>query len=400
MPGYKLFTGGRLILPDRILDDGCVLLEGDRITEVGKRLEVTVPPDAEIIDAGGHYISPGFVDIHVHGGAGSDFSDGTIEDLRKVARFHASGGVTSLAATTASMPQEQILKALDAIAEAKSSPPDGARVLGAHLEGPYLLREKRGCHLESRVRNPDPREYRKFLDRSKDILSMTCAPDLPGSESMIRAFAEAGIVVSAGHSNASFSLMMDAVGWGVTHTTHLYCAMSDFVTFTRPFVKREGGMVEAIFLDERLTTEVISDGIHLSADMLRMPYKIKGPEKVAIVTDAMRGAGMPDGEYTFGPRDGQKAVVRNRESRIVSGEWLASSTFRLNEMVRVYRGLIGAPLHEVVRMASLTPAQIVKQDGSLGSLEKGKLADIILFDENIEVKRVFVSGQEQKTEQR
>ena len=228
---------------------------------------------------------------------------------------------------------------------------------------------------------------------------MTCAPELPGAKAMIRAFAEEGIVISAGHSNASYSLMREAIEWGVTHTTHLYCAMSDFVTFSKPFVKRQGGMVEAIFLNDRLTTEVISDGIHLSADMLAMPYKIKGPENVAIVSDAMRGAGMPDGEYAFGPRNGQRAIVKDRESRVITGEWLASSTFRLNEMVRVYRELVGAPLHEVVRMASLTPATIIRQADRIGSLEKGKLADIILFDDNLEIQGVFVGGREFATGQ-
>ncbi len=395
MSEYKLFTGGKVILPDRILDDGCVLVKGDRIEQVGEKSEMNVPPDAELIDAAGDYISPGFVDIHIHGGAGSDFSDATMEDLRKVTRFHAGGGVTSVAATTASMPTEQILNALDVIAEAKRSSPDGSRVLGAHLEGPYLLNEKRGCHLESQVRDPAPEEYEQFLHRAEDILIMTCAPDLPGPEEMIRAFTAAGIVISAGHSDAPYSLMMHAIEWGVAHTTHLYCAMSSYATFSKPFVNREGGMVEAVFLDDRLTTEVISDGIHLSADMLRMPYKIRGPENVAIVSDAMRGAGMPDGEYTFGPRDGQRAIVKNRESRVITGEWLASSTFRLNEMVRVYYQLVEAPLHDVVRMASLTPAAIIRQDRNVGSLEKGKLADIIIFDDDIEIKRVFGGGSEQ-----
>lgn len=394
MSECKVFVGGRVILPDRIIEDGCVVVKGDRIEEVGERSRVSPPRGAEIIEAGGNFISPGFVDIHVHGGAGSDFSDGTIEDFRKVTRFHAAGGVTSVAATTASMPTDRILKALDVIAKAKNSPPEGSRVVGAHLEGPYLLAEKRGCHLESEVRNPNREEYNKFLERGDDILSMTCAPDLADSDEMIRAFSAAGIVVSAGHSNASYSLMMDATGWGVMHTTHLYCAMSDFVTFSKPFVKRQGGIVEAILLDERLTTEVISDGIHLSADMLHIPYKLKGPDKVAIVSDAMRGAGMPDGEYTFGPRDGQRAIVKNRESRVITGEWLASSTFRLNEMVRVFRELVGAPLHDVVRMVTLTPATIIKQEDRIGSLEKGKLADIIFFDDNIEVKRVFLGAME------
>lgn len=395
MSEYKLFAGGKVILPDRILDDGCVLVKGDRIEEVGGRWEIAAPPDAEIIDSRGNYICPGFVDIHNHGGAGSDFSDATMEDLRTVTRFHAGGGVTSVAATTASMPTEQILKALDVITEAKKSSPDGARVLGAHLEGPYLLNEKRGCHLESQVRDPNPSEYGQFLDRAEHILSMTCAPDLPGSEVMIRAFTAAGIVISAGHSDAPYSLMMRAIEWGVSHTTHLYCAMSSYATFSKPFVNREGGMVEAVFLDDRLTTEVISDGIHLSADMLRMPYKIRGPENVAIVSDAMRGAGMPDGEYTFGPRDGQRAIVKNRESRVITGEWLASSTFRLNEMVRVYYQLVEAPLHNVVRMASLTPAAIIRQHHNVGSLEKGKLADVIFFDDDIEIRRVFIGGSEQ-----
>lgn len=394
MAEYKLFMGGRVILPGTILEDGFVLVKDGLIEEVAPRPQISPPPGTELFNAGGGYISPGFVDIHVHGGAGSDFSDATSEDLRNVARFNAAGGVTSLVATTASMAAPQILTALEIISEAESSPPEGSRILGAHLEGPCLLDEKRGCHLQSQVRNPDPREYERFLDFADTVLSMTCSPDLPGAEQMVPTLAEAGIVISAGHSNASYALMMQAIEWGITHTTHLFCAMSSFVTFSKPFVKRQGGMVEAILLDDRLTTEIISDGIHLSADMLELPYKVKGPDKVALVSDAMRGAGMPDGQYTFGPRDGQPAVVKNRESRVVSGEWLASSTFRIDEMVRVYRRLVAAPLHDVIRMASLTPATIVKQNDRVGSLEKGKFADILFLNPDLEVERIFIGGEE------
>ncbi len=395
---YKAFTGGRVILPGTILDHGCVVVKGERIQKVGERSQVDPPREAQIIDAGGGYISPGFVDIHVHGGAGSDFSDGTMHDLRNACRFHMAGGVTSVVPATASMPTEQILTALGVIAEAKRLPPDGSRVLGAHLEGPYLLYEKRGCHIESQVRNPDPDEYGKFIDRADHILRVTCAPELPGAEEMISALSAAGIIASAGHSNASYSLIMRAIEWGVTHITHIYCAMSTFVTFSKQLAKREGGMVEAALLDERLTTEVISDGVHLSADMLRLIHKNKGPGKVAIVSDAMRGAGMPDGEYTFGPRDGPKAVVKNGESRI-SGR-LASSTFRLNQMVRFYHEHVGVPLYDIVRMASLTPATIIRQADRIGSLEKGKFADVIVFDDDILVKRVFIGGNEQRVADR
>jgi N-acetylglucosamine-6-phosphate deacetylase len=224
---------------------------------------------------------------------------------------------------------------------------------------------------------------------------MTLAPELPGAHPLIEALRRHGANASAGHSEALYHEMADAADRGVNHVTHLYCAMTDAMNnrWRGTPQPRAAGMVEAVYLDDRLSSELITDGKHLSREMLLLAFRVKGYEKLAIVTDAMRGAGMPDGDYTFGPRHGMLAHVRNREARIPDGTALASSVYPMNEMVRTFRELTGCPLWQAVRMASLTPAQIVGAARELGSLAPGKRADIILFDEQINVRGVYLGGR-------
>jgi N-acetylglucosamine-6-phosphate deacetylase len=202
-------------------------------------------------------------------------------------------------------------------------------------------------------------------------------------------------VASAGHSEALYHEMAEAVAWGVRHVTHLYCAMTDAMNNRWRLTPhpRTAGILEAVFLEERLTSELISDGRHLSREMLRVAFRNKGYEGLAIVTDAMRGAGMPDGEYTFGPRHGRPVVVRNGEARVPDGTALASSVCPMNEMVRILRELVGCPLWQAVRMASLTPATIVGRHSEVGSLTPGKWADLILFDEQVQIRGVYLGGE-------
>jgi N-acetylglucosamine-6-phosphate deacetylase len=188
--------------------------------------------------------------------------------------------------------------------------------------------------------------------------------------------------------------MEAAADWGLTHVTHLYCAMTDAMNnrWRGTPNPRVAGMVEAVYLDERLSSELITDGKHLSREMLRLALGVKGYRKLAIVTDAMRGAGMPDGEYAFGPRHGMTAVVRNREARIPDGTALASSVYPMNEMIRTFRDLTGCPLWQAIHMASLTPAEIAGVADDLGSLDAGKRADIVLCDEDMNIAAVYLGG--------
>jgi N-acetylglucosamine-6-phosphate deacetylase len=390
----QVFFNGTLITDSGVIADAMVTTADGRVVYAGPRRDERIPPGAERIDANGAYIGPGFVDIHIHGGAGSDFMDATSEDVQTVFRYHALHGTTSLCPTTATAPLAEILSALDGIERYRNGSQADGRALGAHIEGPYLSMSKRGCHLPEHVRNPEEREWKQILERGP-IASMTLAPELPGAPGLIEALRRRGANPNAGHSEALYHEIEEAVSWGVSHVTHLYCAMTDAMNnrWRGTANPRSGGILEAVYLDDRLSSELITDGKHLSAEMLCLALRIKGPEKLAIVTDAMRGAGMPDGVYAFGPRHGMQAVVRNGEARVPDGTALASSVCPMNEMVRVFRELTNCPLWEAVRMASLTPAAIVHCDDEIGSLEPGKWADVVLLDDQVNVLGTWVGGR-------
>ena len=388
----KAFVNAKLITDSGVVPDGMVIVHGDRIDYAGPRGEV--PERADVIDASGQYLAPGFVDIHVHGGAGSDFMDAADADIETVFRYHAAHGTTSLCPTTATAPLDEILTSLEAIARYRNGLQLFGRALGAHIEGPYLAMTKRGCHLPQFVHNPEEREWRKMLERGP-VASMTLAPELPGARALVEELHRRGANANAGHSEALYQEMEEAADWGMRHVTHLYCAMTDAMNnrWRGTPNPRSGGIVEAVYLDERLSSELITDGKHLSPEMLKLAFRNKGYEKLAIVTDAMRGAGMPDGEYAFGPRHGMRATVKNGEARVPDGTALASSVFPMNEMVRVFRELAGCPLWQAVRMASLTPAQIVHRDDRIGSLAPGKFADLLIIDEQIRVQATYIGGR-------
>ncbi|MFN0165898.1 MAG: N-acetylglucosamine-6-phosphate deacetylase [Bryobacteraceae bacterium] len=393
MPGeYLVFHNGGVLTDSGVTPDGMVVVRDGLIDYVGPFEADRLPEGAETVDAGGQFIAPGFVDIHVHGGDGADFMDATAEDVERVLRFHARHGTTSVCATTATAPLDEILAAIDAI-ESRRADPEWARILGVHVEGPYLTMSKRGCHLPEHVRTPQRHEWEQILERGK-IASMTLAPELPGGRELVEALYHGGAIASAGHSEALYHEMDEAIAWGVRHVTHLYCAMTDAMNnrWRGTPNPRAAGMVEAVYLNDELSSELITDGKHLSAEMLRMAMRNKGYEKLAIITDAMRGAGMPDGEYAFGPRNGMTAIVRNREARIPDGTALASSVYAMNEMVRTFRELTGCPLWQAVRMASLTPAEIAGESRAIGSLARGKKADILVLDDQVEIREVYREG--------
>jgi N-acetylglucosamine-6-phosphate deacetylase len=390
----QFFFNGTLVTDRGLIPNGVLVARAGRIDALGRFDPGMMPANAEQIDAGGLYIAPGFVDIHVHGGAGSDFMDATTDDVATVFRYHSAHGTTALCPTTATAPLGEILAALDGVARYRSGDERWGRALGAHIEGPYLAPTKSGCHLPEHLRNPSDGEWKQILEHGP-IASMTLAPELPGARKLVEALHQHGANASAGHSEALYHEMTESIAWGVNHVTHLYCAMTDAMNnrWRGTPNPRAAGMVEAVYLDNRLTSELITDGKHLSGEMLRLAYRNKGSHQLAIITDAMRAAGMPDGEYRFGPRHGMRAVVRGREARIPDGTALASSVFPMNEMVKVFRDLVGCELYDAVRMASLTPAEIVGVADDIGSLATGKWADVILIDDDVNVKAVYVGGR-------
>jgi N-acetylglucosamine-6-phosphate deacetylase len=389
----RIFHGGTIVLPDKLLDGGAVCVEDGRISAVHPSI-CHPPPQAEGIDLQGGYLTPGFVDLHVHGGGGADFMDGTKEAFRTVCRAHARHGTTSLLPTTTAARHEQHLAFLGICRQLKNAA-TGASILGAHFYGPYFAREARGCHPAAPVRPPRPEEYRAYLEYADSICTATVAPELPGAEAFVRDCIKAGIRCNAGHSYATFEQMEAAVAWGVRHVDHLFCAMSDRARLrqTQTYPMR-GGVMEATLYFDDLTTEVIADGKHLRRELLLLAYKVKGPDRLALVTDCNRALDMPDGEYMFGPRDGGEPIRRaDGVGMMPDGTALASGVMGMDHMLRTFLHLTGAPLVDVVRMATLTPARIAGREREIGSIAVGKRADLVVLDSNLEVRDVYPAGQ-------
>jgi N-acetylglucosamine-6-phosphate deacetylase len=323
--------------------------------------------------------------------------DGTNQAFQTILACHARHGTTSIVPTTTVARHDQIMTVLATARRFRDrADGHGARVLGAHFYGPYFRYEARGAHPGAAIRAPVASEYSQYLEYSDSICTATVAPELPGAAEFALACAERGVRTNVGHSWATFPQMADAVAWGVRHVDHLFCAMSD-KTRLRQFktYPMQGGVLEATLFFDELTTEVIADGKHLSADLLQLALKIKGPDRLALVTDCNRALDMPEGEYLIGPLDGgEPCIHRDGVGLMPDGTGLASSVRGMDHMVRTFAAMTGRPLWEVVRMASLTPARIVGWDREIGSLEPGKRGDLVILDRDLNVRRVFSDGAE------
>jgi|SRR5579862_6359786 len=366
-------------------------LAGGRI--VGPRAPgSTAPPGARKIDGRGCVAVPGFIDLHVHGARGFDFMDASEEAFRVIGEYHAAGGTTGYLPTTATESPEAILACIDQAGRCRSQKIGGIEILGVHVEGPYMAPKKHGCHDPGYVRLPSAGENRQYLDRAPIIKRMTLAPELPGMQPFIRELSRSGVIPSGGHSEATIDQTREAIGNGMTMITHLYSAMSTIVK-SGPF--RIPGMLEATLLDDRLATELIADLKHVSADLLRLALKAKAEHTICFVTDAMRGAGMPDGTYTFGSARGTRAVVENGVARNLENTGFASSTVRMIDLVRNAVEAAGLDLPAAVRRASLIPATILGVADRKGSLDPGKDADVVLLETSprLEVRMTLSRGE-------
>lgn len=401
---------GTVLLPDGELAEGAVLVEENRIAAVAPR-DILLPQaevrDAELIEAPpGGYIAPGYVDLHVHGGAGADFMDGTAEAFRTVLAAHTRHGTTSCTPTTTVARHDQILAVLalcrqfkaagiKAAVEGYHGEPPCARVLGAHFYGPYFHPDARGCHPAEPLRPPVAEEFEAYLEFADAIVTATVAPELPGAEAFAKACRQRGIRLNAGHSQATFAQVEAAIGWGVAHVDHLFCAMSDKSKLrAKQAWPMQGGLLEATLYFDELTTEVIADGRHLAPDLLRLALKIKGHERLALCTDCSRALDMPEGEYLFGPSDGGVPFRHEQGVGLMpDGSALASSAQGMDHMVRTFMAATHCPAWMAVAMASITPARIAGVDRQLGSLEAGKLADLLVLDKDLNVQAVYIAGQ-------
>ncbi len=378
---------GAVVRPDGLVEDGGVLCADGRIVAVGS--DVESPPGA--LEVKGAFVAPGFVDIHVHGGDGADFMDGTRDAVLTATRAHARHGTTTIFPTTTTGSPDQLEAMLAACASAPSG--SGARVAGVHLYGPFFAADKLGCHGAGGRRDPEPGEYERYLE-SGLVRIATCAAELPGAEAYYEAAAARDCLVTCGHSNASWGEMERAFAAGVRHVDHFWCAMSSVPSVAeRLGTPMQGSMEQFVLLRDEMSTEVIADGAHLAPELLEFAFRVKGPSRLCLVTDSSRALDMPPGEYRFGPEaDGEAFESDGVVGR--QGARLASSVSGMDRMVRTMVGATSASLPEAVRMASLTPAELAGIAGEVGSLEPGKRADVLVLSRELEVQRVFLAGEE------
>lgn len=377
----------------KLVQDGKItpcdlLLRDDRIEAI---LPVDqLEPGLKTVSADGLYLSHGFIDIHVHGGGGADFMDGTEDAWRTAAALHLRHGTTCMTPTTLSATTEELMGAFAVFYRCRNELQDGARLLGLHLEGPYFSPAQSGAQDPTQLRNPDPAECEKILDRCPDILRWSLAPELPGALEMGRLLARRGIVAAIGHSDATYAQVCAAVQAGYTHVTHLYSATS---TVTRENGFRRGGIVESAYLLPELTSEIIADGCHLPPELLQMAYRFIGPKRLALITDAMRGAGQTGGESILGSlRCGQKVIIEDGVAKMPDRKAFAGSVCTADRLVRNMVTLAGASLPDAIEMMTATPARIIGRGHITGTVAPGRKADLVLFDENIHIRQVWTDG--------
>jgi len=371
--------GGRVITPLEVFEQADVLIEGGRILAVGPGLAAAAA--GERIEAEGHIVAPGLVDIHVHGSAGHDTMDATREAIEGMARYFASRGVTAFCPTTMTVPAEEIMASVRAVHECQQRPVEGAQPLGVHLEGPYIDAAKKGAQPPQHVRTAGDLDYRGFFSLG-NIRLVSLAPEFEENRELITFARARGVAVAVGHSSASYEQVVEAVKLGVSQSTHTFNQMEGI------HHRKPGTVGAALMLDE-IYAQFIADGVHLHPAIVKMIVHLKGPDRAVLITDAIRGAGMPDGEYELG---GQPITVKEGAVRLANGA-LAGSCLTMDQGVRNIAAFTGRPLAECLRMATLTPARAIGVAHRKGSIEPGKDADIVILTPNLEVAATVVMGR-------
>jgi N-acetylglucosamine-6-phosphate deacetylase len=378
----------QLVLPNEISRGSLVVRDG-RIARIATAAKAGRRDSAGTIDLRGGYLAPGFIDLHVHGAMGADTMEGTEQAFRTITEFHLRGGTTSIALTTITAPEDDILRVLEAAKPYhNTSIGNGARIVGVHIEGPFIAVGKAGAQNPAFIRNPEPREWKQYLRYRKLVTQMTIAPENPGSIPLIKALRKNGTIASAGHTDATDEHLVPALKAGLNQSTHTFNAMS---TITKRGPYRLAGMIEFAMAQDEIMAELIADSIHVPPILMRMLINAKGRDGVAIITDATCGAGLPPGT-TF-TLLGIRARTTRDVAEMADGTGLAGSTLTMIQGVKRVHQLAGASLVDAVRMATLNPASQLGRDNELGSLELGKRADLVWFDDTLRVRGVWIDGE-------
>lgn len=382
------FTNARLILPDEIRR-GSLTVRNGRIAGLAAGA-AKKKSGGETIDLKGGFLAPGFIDLHIHGAMGADAMDATEQAFRTITEFHLRGGTTSLTLTTLTAPESDILRVLKTVKPFHNrSIGTGARIVGVHVEGPFIALGKAGAQDPKYIRNPTPREWKKYLRFGKLVTEMTFAPENPGSIALIKALRKNGTIASGGHTDASDKHLIPALQAGLNQATHTFNAMSTIVK-VGPY--RLAGMIEFTMARDEIMAELIADGVHVPPILMRMLINAKGRDGVVIITDATLGAGLPPGtKFTL---LGVSARTTGQVAEMDDGTGLAGSTLTMIEGVQRVHQLAGEPLVDAVRMATLNPAKQLGREKEFGSLAAGKRADLVWFDDKFRVRGVWIDGEE------
>lgn len=385
-----LIKNGKLILSDRVTDRSSLLFSEKQILET--EFSGEIPGDTIIVDAKGGYVSPGLVDMHLHGGGGFDFMDGTIDAILTISQIHCKHGTTSLAPTTIACSKEELFALFDVFRKTMKSNDLGASLLGIHMEGPYISQVMKGAQPDKYVRNVEQGELDEILDRGGDlIIRWSVAPELPGMQQFAEKIIGNSILPAIAHSDAICEDILTSFSWGFRHITHMYCSTPSVRKINQNV---HAGIVEAAYLIDDMTVELIGDGKHVPQELLRVVYKLKGPERVALITDSMRAAGMDVKESFLGSfGSGNRVIIEDGVAKLPDRSSYAGSIATADKVIQNAHFKAGLPLHEAIRMMSLTPCEILGIDDKKGSLQKGKDADIVIFDNNLNVEKVFVEGK-------
>ena len=348
------------------------------ILNIGENL----PCEKETLDFEGCYVLPGFVDTHMHGAVGKTFIDFTEETAKEICEFEGRNGTTTIVPAISAAPEEKMKKAVEYICSKAEDGFDGAKIRGIHLEGPFFAEKFKGAHLPENIRKPSAEEAKRLIDSGNGLVKIiTMAPELESGIETVEYIADRGVTVSVGHSDGTYEETLEAFSHGATQTTHTFNAMS-------PFNHRKPGVAGAAIMSPDVQCELICDFFHVNKDVVGFLCKVKGMEKITMVTDSEVGTGMPDGQYEV---NGRTLSVRNKCTYTEDGTIAGGSSVLLDGVRNLVS--IGIPLEEAVKAATINGAKAAKIDGEVGSLETGKVADIIVLDKNLSLKAVFVSGK-------
>lgn len=383
-----IIKNGKIITPQGIIKNELLyVIDGviSDITTSNHSLENAIE-----IDAQNNYVSPGFIDIHLHGGGGFDFMDNNLDEYIKIAETHATHGTTAMNPTTLSCEREDLAATLKTYEKAANTITTGAQFIGVHIEGPYFAMSQKGAQDPRYIRNPNPAEYKEIIETTNVVTRWSAAPELPGAIEFGEYLCSKNIIPSIAHTDAIYEDVIKAFNAGYKLATHFYSAMSGV---TRRNAFRYAGVVEAGYLLDDMYVEAIADGIHLPAPLLKLIYKIKGPDRICLVTDAMRAAGTNVTESILGSRQlGLPVLIEDDVAKLPDRTAFAGSIATTDRLVRNMVQLAEVPLTDAIKMMTETPAIVMKVADKKGTLQKGKDADIVIFNDNIKIKTTIVNG--------